>query len=78
MSAGINNIVGMMAPVPGLTQDDYMVPYYNAGNLPDNSNGTSPCYCTHLVKLDYCKPYAFLLQAPGSMKLMKILFNNRN
>lgn len=69
MSAGINGISSMMGSVPGLTQDDTMVPYCNAGNLPDGCNSTSVCHCTHLVELNYHQPYAFLLQAPGGIQL---------
>lgn len=69
MVAMINNISSTMAPMPGLTQNDCYVPYCNSKELPSTCNSNSPCYCTHLVQLDYCKPYAFVLKNIGRMHL---------
>lgn len=57
----INNITNEPSPVPGLIQDDTDVPYCNVNNLPEYCNATSVCQCPHLVHLELCKVYEFIL-----------------
>lgn len=61
MVSTINNITNMPSPMPGLIQDDSSFPRCNMNNLPDHCNATSVCHCSHLVQLDVCKVYEFLL-----------------
>lgn len=59
--AMINNISASHTPVPLLTQDDSDVPFCNADNLPPNCDSNSICHCNHVVELELCKNYEFLL-----------------
>lgn len=65
MVATVNDILTSSYPVPGLTQDDSAVPYCNADNLPPDCRGGSVCHCPHLVQLELCKTYEFLIETGG-------------
>lgn len=61
----INNITFKSSPVPGLIEDDSNVHYCNMNNLPDHCNATSVCQCTHLINLELCEVYEFILINDG-------------
>lgn len=62
MAGMINGISYVMAPVPGLTQDDSHVSYCNGDNLPKSCNGSPICHCPHLIELEHCKVYELMVR----------------
>lgn len=71
MAGMINGIVSGPTPFPPLTQNDTGIPYCSEGNLPATCTSTAACFCTHLIKLEYCKTYEFWLIAGGGMNCMR-------
>lgn len=69
MVAMISNISSVEKSVPLLTQeDDSDGEFCNAENLPSHCDTESVCYCSHLVELELCKVYEFLLTGGGRKK----------
>lgn len=61
----INRIAYAGTSVPGLVQNDSMIPYCNADNLPDlhdiGADNKKVYYCPHRIELELHKVYEFLL-----------------
>lgn len=61
----INNISNIHTPIPGLIQDDSKVKYCSTGDLPPECKDKRFCDCRHLVQLELCKVYEFILFDQG-------------
>lgn len=58
----INGITFVSPPVPGLTQNDSDVAYCNEHNKPISCEGLDICHCPHLIELEPCEVYDFVIQ----------------
>lgn len=65
----INGITNTMSPVPGLSQDDSDVAYCNADHLPERCKNEVICHCPHLVELELCEVYEFIIRDNRSKKM---------
>lgn len=70
---GIVNRISFVSPsVPGLTHDDSEVAYCNEHNKPDSCRGAEICHCTHLVELEPCEVYEFIIRDNKSTFISEI------
>lgn len=62
---GVVNRISFVSPsVPVLTNDDSEVAYCNEHSKPDSCQGSDNlnCHCTHLVELELCEVYEFIIR----------------
>lgn len=66
MVGTINKITFAGTPMPGLTQNDSSIKYCNADNKNEhNCDNDTVCHCPHLIQLELCQVYEFLLISGG-------------
>lgn len=71
----INGITFVSPPVPGLTQNDSEVAYCNEHIKPNSCQGLDICHCSHLIELEPCEVYDFVIQDYKGKKIYEQLFD---